>query len=76
MPDPTVELRPFCTTIVIVGAMRLPMGNDDQLHEFMARVQQALYDVFPDFVPGQPRVTFNMSELHPDWPKYSSDSTK
>ena len=57
--------RPCAVTIVIVGALDLPVNDDTARRhdQFFAGVANLLREVFPEFVPGRPPVTVMWSDL-------------
>lgn len=57
-----------CITIMIVGALNVPFDGN-QLTDLMQRTEQAITEVFPDFLPANPPVTVITSELRDDWIK-------
>lgn len=61
-----VEPKAVSMTIVINGAMRGPIPAH-QLQEFIHALDQLLFTLFPDFLPGHPASTVIVSDLRDDW---------
>lgn len=62
----TEEPEACCITLVIVGAIR----SKEQLAvipDLLQRVERALADLVPDFLPGKPAVHVQVFEVRDDW---------
>ncbi len=55
--------------ITVIGALPAGAFPHDQLREFMARLEQALKEAMPDFLPAYPPITITEAELRDDWIK-------
>jgi hypothetical protein len=54
-------------TIQIVGALRGQPFIGDRLEALLRRVETALFETFPEFLPANPAVTIQTAELRDDW---------
>lgn len=61
------EPKAYSLTIHITGALRGEGPVGDQLTALMQRVEAAIFETFPDFLPGNPPVWISSSELRDDW---------
>jgi hypothetical protein len=68
--------KAYCLTIHVVGALRSEAPIGDKLNALMERISQALDEVFPGFLPGDPPVWVSSSELRDDWIRRGPPATK
>lgn len=61
------EPKAYSLVVHISGALRGDGPVDDQITALMQRVEAAIFDTFPDFLPGHPPVWIAVSELRDDW---------
>lgn len=62
------EPKAHAITMIITGALRDPIDGA-ALQALLQRVERAVLETWPDFLPGNPVAAITTSELRDDWIK-------